>query len=482
MRLQNFAGKYPQVTMENNFKAPHLDSGDELDVGDYASTTPDPSLTTYRAAPFEHPSNSNFRCSTQTSPAINTFNTIATKDSLPQTDDVSAFEHSSFTLSRSSATPFVPSFLNPAKFSSFQTATKSALPPSPILDFRSFGKVITGAEVISGAKPISDSETVSLSAKLENGLKTSVLVDSVGLPVILAEGIRSKPFFLAPTNFKCRSGLKVDQIVQITTSCLEGCLDVDFEYHSISFDWTAVLVRGSTFVKFEVRLYSDVDSSYIIEANRLTGDACAFYPVYHELCSAFNNGESRPERGFDSFASSAPMPGSHDLLSDEEAAEALRPVIRMAQDPSRESQFAAAQIMCDLSVQVEMQQQLSENGCISLLSKLALSPCESTRRLAIIALSNLSECTLCQAEIVKSGILPELFLLVKDGPYYTAEMRRAGARILAQVSARLACEVASKVGREDLTRWMDTIDAINDDKLKLQANRARSSFQAVFAN
>ena len=207
------------------------------------------------------------------------------------------------------------------------------------------------------------------------------------------------------------------------------------------------------------------------------------------------------------------MPGLHDLMSDAEAAEALLPIIRMAQDCSRESQHAAAQIMCDLSMQEELQQQLCENGCIGLLAKLSSSPCESTRRLAIISISNLSESPICQVvvcfnlfspflylffsqlifpisfdcmnlqhEIVNAGILPELLALVRDGPYYTAEMRRACARILAHVSARLASEVALRVGRNDLSRWMDTVDSISDEKLRMQANRARSSLQTVFAN
>lgn len=83
---------------------------------------------------------------------------------------------------------------------------------------------------------------------------------------------------------------------------------------------------------------------------------------------------------------------------------------------------------------------------------------------------------------MKSGILPELLSLAADGPYHNADLRRSGARILANVSDRLATEVASQVSNDDLTRWIDTVEDINDDKLRLQADRACRALKSIVAN
>ncbi len=74
-----------------------------------------------------------------------------------------------------------------------------------------------------------------------------------------------------------------------------------------------------------------------------------------------------------------------------------------------------------------------------------------------------------------TGILPVLISLATDGPYHNAEMRRACARIIANVSSRLAPIVAEQVGKSNLSKWMETVGNINDRKLRLHADRARES-------
>ena len=79
-----------------------------------------------------------------------------------------------------------------------------------------------------------------------------------------------------------------------------------------------------------------------------------------------------------------------------------------------------------------------------------------------------------------AGALPVLVKLSQNGPFENAEMRRLAAHALANVSKRLAEKVVQQLGQEVVRDWMDTVSDLSDERLKLQADRAKESLSLVF--
>ena len=210
------------------------------------------------------------------------------------------------------------------------------------------------------------------------------------------------------------------------------------------------------------------------------GDCTAFRTVWSHVKAQMNNEPAVEPRAFDAFGLSAPLPAT-DLLTDEEAVEALQRVLNLATSGLLESRLEAARIFCDLSLHDAMQQHMCDSGCVKALVEdlMACDMCDLTRQHAVFALANLSEAQGCQEAMIEAGILPTLLHYVKDGPYNTAEMRREAARILANLSARLAHSVVAAVGPRAMAIWLEKVDSFRDERLKLHAERARDALRAV---
>lgn len=81
--------------------------------------------------------------------------------------------------------------------------------------------------------------------------------------------------------------------------------------------------------------------------------------------------------------------------------------------------------------------------------------------------------------MIDAGVLPALLTLATDGPYHTAEVSRESARILANLSSRMAARVVDALGPQATANWMASVDNLLDDRLKLHACRAKESLQSV---
>jgi hypothetical protein len=86
-----------------------------------------------------------------------------------------------------------------------------------------------------------------------------------------------------------------------------------------------------------------------------------------------------------------------------------------------------------------------------------------------------------QSAIIKEGFLPILLSLATDGPFDMAELRRVAVHILATLCNDNPSEVARALKKQDVTSWIDRVDSIKDERLRVGASRARESLRVVFA-
>ena len=202
--------------------------------------------------------------------------------------------------------------------------------------------------------------------------------------------------------------------------------------------------------------------------------------VWAQIKALMNNEPVPEPRPFETCDLATPFPAV-ELMSDEEAIEALKPILEMAKCGLLEPQLEAARTFCDLSLHDAMQHHMCDSGCVQALVEnlMTCDMCEFTKSHAVFALANLSETQGCQEAMIDAGILPILLQLVKDGPYNTAEMRRESARILANLSARLASRIVTVLGPRTLSVWLDKVDSFHDERLKLHACRAKQSLKEI---
>lgn len=244
-------------------------------------------------------------------------------------------------------------------------------------------------------------------------------------------------------------------------------------------------MRSSSCCKFQVHVYSNPScGTHIVEFNRLSGDGSAFRTVWNEVRSQMDPKHSSSSDGMPGVTeafSVAPLPCQAPPLTDSCATEALKSIIQMCKSTTMESQVEGSHMLCQLSSLHDLQQLLCDTGCVQVLVELQSSEWEIARQNAIFALANLSDLPMCQSLIIESGIVLELVKLATDGTYYTAELRREGARIIANVCSRLAAQVVAVGGPGPIATWLQSIDTLKDSRVKYHAGRAKQSLMRAMA-
>ena len=239
--------------------------------------------------------------------------------------------------------------------------------------------------------------------------------------------------------------------------------------------------------------FENSSEKIIIECNRLNGDSFSFYVVYNLLKGVFIE---KLDTKQDTLCT--PMANFSDCLSEEQANEALKPILEMAENDSPESQLMASQILCELTIQDDMQTVLLKNNAVNKMARLVgkcrrciakeerksistidsrLSfrrcDCTATIRLNLIGIAELSRNPLfCTQIISEQNLLDKFIELSIDGPYKNVHARRAAALALSNCSEIYASEIVKKIEREKLEYWFCKVSEIKDSILKTYAEKA----------
>lgn len=315
--------------------------------------------------------------------------------------------------------------------------------------------------------------------------KGSSHVDNFGLsskaplPVVVKPSTRpvvvpEQPFHVAVTHFT--TSLDIDSVICCIEQELKSILEVSYEFSYDKCKWDCVYLCGSTRCKFELSVFKNGLGSYLIEGNRLSGDSFPFSNIYRRVRSKLSGEPPSPSSVTD--FQFIPLPDSVLELSSSEIFDAVTPILTMAGSGKYESQVNAAQMFCDLSMQQNMVEVLCEARCVKALVSLCDVEFDYCNQHAICALANLSSSRSCQDVLLEHDyFLQNLIQMCCCGNYNTAEMRRECARLLANLCSvkSSAKKVFHSVGEDDIRRWMDSVDDLHDERLRLHANRAKQS-------
>jgi hypothetical protein len=294
------------------------------------------------------------------------------------------------------------------------------------------------------------------------------------------------PFLLMSTNFEVESPLAwISEQIDIFLGEQQG---LSYENVKKECEWKCASLSGSTHSSFQVKIYkSDKEGFHIVEGHRLKGDASSFRSIYSQLKERLSSHEFNYDAvgllpfqasGSDSFATAFPLSVSS-FVPDPAG---IAPILNMAKEPNMEAQEESARMICDLSIDETMQPHLCESGCIEILYTLvSTSNSDVARQHAMVALANLSDSEIGKETIFEtSDLLPILLKYATNGTYELAEMRRLAVYVLANVTHQQADKVLAVLGgKHVVSSWVDTVDDLQDERLRLQAVRVRESFLPI---
>lgn len=290
--------------------------------------------------------------------------------------------------------------------------------------------------------------------------------------MLSALSIPSLPSMILPHHFKAvdknNAPLDFEEVIFRIERALRERVELSYEINPMDCTWNVVYLYGSSYYKCQIHVYKDVDETLLVEVQKITGCCMAFRSFFKEIKASITGCPFR------SPPVNITLP-KVESLSENEVHNSLRPIVNMAMDCCMDAQLGAAKIICDLSQREDMHQALIESGSVEALVNVISTGNDFSRQHAILALANLSCSQCCQEKIIDAGVLPALLMFITNGPYHTAVMGRESARILANLSDRLAARVIAAVGEKSLKCWMESVDSLNDAFVKQQAVRARGS-------
>jgi len=288
--------------------------------------------------------------------------------------------------------------------------------------------------------------------------------------------VPEKPFFIGPAQFI--TTLCIIDLVSRISQKLDEYFEVSYHFFPDQCRWEIVFLRGSSRSKFEINVYRENSSSFLVEGNRLSGDSSSFHNVYCEIQSSLtkNTKPAKKNRTLECF----PLPATEQLSMDD-AMSAIKPILSMATAEQLESRVEGVKMLCDLSLQPDLQSTLIEAGGIDVLMELIHIDFCSCNQYAMCALANLSSSRSCQEILIKgTKFIQTLVSMITDGPYHTAEMRRECARTFANLCSGVSNgrKIISTIGVDSASSWISSVDNLRDERLKLHARRAKMQMEA----
>lgn len=329
----------------------------------------------------------------------------------------------------------------------------------------------------------------------------------------------------------------VECIINMVTCYLSTYSEYDFSYFPKLFMWKGKFLQGSSSCLINIHLYKEkfLNNSFIIEANRISGEAKPFHEFFKSfkqlllsnLPSLSNDSEndnnndlsqntlqrseSSGSSSFDYYdEESSPCFCTAALSSDviggtgmntsgpnsplkkidcRDFQKSIEPILNMSKCLFYEVKLEAAKMLCDISSCDDIY--LRDNKCIDNIFKaienliLHNDGFLAVKEQAIVAFASFIETN--QREVLnrmlKSQVLHILLQLINNpvnetSSYETAQMRRESARvmsILASFDAKglLQSLEAQQISAHALKRWFDNIDTIRDQRTRIYAIRIR---------
>jgi hypothetical protein len=187
-------------------------------------------------------------------------------------------------------------------------------------------------------------------------------------------------------------------------------------------------------------------------------------------------------KDFDIFTKTTHLPESTIDPSLEDISKGVDTLLRMAKCVNTEAQCEAAKALCEAALNETMQVHLCDHNVVEVLRSLLYdSVCPWAKHHAMVVLSQLSDSKVCVESIIEGGVLPKLLELSTDGSYETAELRRLAAHVLAKLSMKMSKKVVSALDKKELARWMNSVDSIHDERLKIHGILIKDNLSSSIA-
>lgn len=177
--------------------------------------------------------------------------------------------------------------------------------------------------------------------------------------------------YLMPNHFVCSAN--IEYINETINNFLLAYNSIRFQFNNDNNRWEILYYKNTILCKMEINTYTRRNSTdYIIELNRLSGEAYAFLWIRTKITNIFipNSFPDRNEDEMNPFIP-APLPeGFHYELSYEDAFNAIQPIIDMANSDSIYGKRMAVKLLCEMTYEDDIKHNLPSFGCIEVFMNL----------------------------------------------------------------------------------------------------------------
>lgn len=200
-----------------------------------------------------------------------------------------------------------------------------------------------------------------------------------------------EPTYLMPNNIT--SSENIEYINGAINTFLLAYDSIRFEFNNNNNRWLILYYKNNNLCKMEINVFRKHNTSdYVIEFNRLSGEAYAFLWIRSKITNIFIP-DSYPDRDEDDINPFAPPPLPDEFqveLSYEDSYNAVQPIIQLANDNSFYNKSMAAKLLCEMSYEDDIKHYLPSFGCIEVLMNLLSAHNTQITLFALDAILNLA--------------------------------------------------------------------------------------------
>lgn len=259
-----------------------------------------------------------------------------------------------------------------------------------------------------------------------------------------------KPEYIVPTHFVVESYVNLDAIVSNAINELDVHRYLAYYYNKKYYKFNIVMCKDTDYCECELNIYKHrEDDNYTIEMVRLRGDGFAFTNIFNALRHKFdpNNYPYSEPFGLEPI----PLPEHMNVpLSEEEAFNAIKPIIDLANDENLHNNEMAAQLFLQMTENKDLMYNMIEMNIIKiLLDLLKKGKTFKTKLFAIKSLENISSEKMMYNLFENCGKLRLILSSIEICNWWEGLISRSALNIISNIRNDIGSEsLLNAVGRE----------------------------------
>lgn len=259
-----------------------------------------------------------------------------------------------------------------------------------------------------------------------------------------------------------------------------------WKFDEKNYSWINSICFGTFYSKFKIMLISGTNNNFIVNISGFDGNNKLFYSFYKDINGLLKKSEK------DKKINNLKMFIEENITSEDFVCPLLESdivfiikTLYFSLEKSNSKLIHSYAIYNLTTLEASYIEELVIAGGIELLKKIILEGCEDAKRIGLNALSNLSDYDFSYDRIIESGILSQLFPIIKNESEDIAGTifsRRFAGKILLNLTKfdSITIKIIKTIGFKMIDEWVKNGEIIKDKILRDYFILTNSQISQVF--